>query len=342
MNGAKFRLIGLSLISGAALAVGCSGDDSGGDDDDDAVTSTTVTTTTVTSTNNINSATSSQSTNGTSNGTTNGTSGTTTGATGSTTGATGSTTGTGGATTGTTGTTTGTGGTGGDTCEDPPPIGGGSGNEGGGAGEGGAAGASGGEELTEGFNFVDESEVAQWSIVACADDATDCVDDESASVSFSCGVLHVEIDWPESANTGATKFQIQNVVPEDMLRDLSGKTLYARVRMTSDWIDGDGYDFDLIAQDYIVDDDDGNDWKWFSTCYNGSGACPDNPSGETWAPPDWVPLVLPMEADLAPAGFAFDGVRKFAIQIATKHWADGEPFTYDSAPTGFDIDYVAW
>lgn len=342
MNGAKFRLIGLGLLSGAALAVGCSGDDSGGggSSDDGGVTTTSVTTTI--STNAINSATSSQSTNGTSNGTSGTTTGATTGTGTTGTGTTGTgTTGTGGAGgTGTTGSTTGTGGDPG--CEDPAPIGGGSSNEGGGAGEGGAAGAAGGEELTEGFNFVDESEVAQWSIVACADDATDCVDDDSATVTYSCGVLQVEIEWPESANTVATKFQIQNVVPEDMLRDLSGKTLYARVRMTSDWVDGDGYDFDLIAQDYIVDADDGNDWKWFSTCYNGSGDCPENPSGETWAPPDWVPLVLPMEADLAPDGFAFDGVRKFAIQIATKHWADGEPFTYDSAPTSFEIDYVAW
>ena len=54
------------------------------------------------------------------------------------------------------------------------------------------------------------------------------------------------------------------------------------------------------------------------------------------------PVVTPFKADLAPDGFAFDGVRKFAIQIATKHWADGEPFTYDSAPTSFEIDYVAW
>jgi len=339
MNGAKFRLIGLGLLSGAALAVGCSGDDSGSNGNDDTATTSPVTTTTGNATNAVNSATSSQSTNGTANGTASGTAnGTATGTSGSTNGTNG-TTGTTGSTTGTTGSTTGAGGGAGAGCEDETPIGGmGSGS----AGEGGGAGAPAGEELTEGFNFVDESEAGEWSIVACADDATDCVDEDTATMTYSCGVLQVEIEWPESANTGATKFQIQNVVPENMLRDLSGKTLYARVRMTSDWVDGDGYDFDLIAQDYIADADDSNDWKWFSTCYNGSGACPENPSGETWAPPDWVPLVLPMQADLAPEGFAFDGVRKFAIQIATKHWADGEPFTYDSAPTSFEIDYVAW
>jgi hypothetical protein len=209
------------------------------------------------------------------------------------------------------------------------------------AGAGGAAGAT-GEELEEGWNFVDEAEIGQWGIVACADDATDCVDADSASLDFSCGVMQVQIDWPEAANTAAAKFQVQNVVPESMLRDLTGKVLYARVQMTSEWVDGHGYDFDLIAQDFVVDGDDSNDWKWFATCWNGNGDCPDNPSGEAFAPGSWVPLTLPMSADIAPAEFAFDGVRKFAIQIATKHWADGEPFSYDSAPTTFEIDYVAW
>jgi hypothetical protein len=127
-----------------------------------------------------------------------------------------------------------------------------------------------------------------------------------------------------------------------MLRDLSGKTLYARVRMTSPAVADHGYDFNVVAQDFIDDDDDSNDWKWFATCYNGSGNCADNPSGETYTMGTWVALALPMLADLAPDEFAFDSVRKLAFEIGTKYWAEGEPFSYDDAPAAFEVDYVAW
>jgi hypothetical protein len=194
--------------------------------------------------------------------------------------------------------------------------------------------------LTEGFNFVDPSEIAAWSVTACADGAANCFD--QATLSFSCGVMQVEISWPEGANTEAKRLQLQHVVSESMLYDLAGKTLYLRVRLSSASANGHGYDFNVVAQDFIDDDDDSNDWKWFSTCYNGSGSCPDNPSGETYSTDTWVQVVLPMREDLAPDEFAFDRVRKFAIEIGTKHWAEGEPFNYDEAPTTFEIDYVAW
>lgn len=247
------------------------------------------------------------------------------------------------------GSTSGSGGGVSTVCEDDSPTGwtgnsaAGAAGAGGAAGAAGAAGASDGVELGSGFNFVDESEIEQWSIVPCDVEATDCVDEAAASMSFTCGVLQVEIAWPQSANTRATKLRIQNVVSQNMLRDLRGKTLYARVRMTSSWVAGaaNGYDFNLIVQDYVVDDAS-NDWRSFSTCDNRSGNCPDSASGETFSDAGWIPLALPMRAELAPDDFAFDSVRGLTIEIRTKHWPDGEPFSYDSVPASFEVDYVAW
>src|SRR5690606_30770568 len=105
-------------------------------------------------------------------------SGTSTGTTGSTTG---STTGTGGsAGTGAGGTA----GAGGECMDDEPMV------TTGGAGEGGAAGAAGAGtsdvELTgEGWNFVSASELDDWAITPCADDATNCVDGDDASISWA-------------------------------------------------------------------------------------------------------------------------------------------------------------
>lgn len=317
MTGARFRTIGLTLLTGAALAVACGGDDSGDDDDDGSATGTpTSTTGTPTSTTTqTQSATSS---------------GTSTGTTGSTTG---STTGTGGsAGTGAGGTA----GAGGECMDDEPMV------TTGGAGEGGAAGAAGAGtsdvELTgEGWNFVSASELDDWAITPCADDATNCVDGDDASISWACGVLQVTVNWPEAANTAPHSVQIENLVPEDMLREMDGLTVVARARMTSDWVDGDGYDFNIVAQD-------NPDWGWHATCLDSSGApCAVTPGGSFFAPEDgWVTAMLPITEEAAPDGFQTDGIRKFVIEIASKHWADGEPFTYDSAPTSFEIDYFVW
>jgi hypothetical protein len=317
----------MTMMAGTALAVGCGGSD-GDDDDDDGGNVTATTSPGFTASDTVTSNTQAATTLNTSSTVT---------STG--TGTTGTTTGTNtGTTTGTTGDAGGAGGGGGANCEDDEPMV----STTGGGGEGGAAGASSGGEISDGWNFVESDETEAWSIVDCADDATDCVDGDNATVGWACGFTSVTINWTADANTAAQKFQLQNVVGEDMLRDLTGKTIYARIRMISAAVEGHGYDFNVIAQDFIPDSDDTNDWKWFSTCYNGEGDCPNNPTGEAFGPDAWVPLQLPMRAALAPEGFAFDSVRKFAIEIATKHWADGEPFNYESGPTTFEIDYFVW
>lgn len=227
MHGAKLRLIGLTLLSGAGIAVGCGGDDSGGgsgNNDTGTPTTNTVTTTITTG-----SATSSQSTNNTVTSTS-----TSTGTTGTGTG------------------TTGAGGGGGDSgCTDEdPPVG-----TTGSAGEGGGAGAdtSGGEAM--GWNFVDESELEDFNDIEACDGC-------NVTVGWACGVMEVTVEWA-GANEASQVVNISNTLPEDMLRDMSGATIVMRARMTSDQVDNNGYDFKVFAQDF----GDGSDWDWFDTTH---------------------------------------------------------------------------
>lgn len=298
MHGAKFRLIGLTLLSGVGVAVGCGGDDSGGGSGN--TTGGTVTTNTVTTTITTASSTSTQSTNNTATSTS-----TSTGTTGS---------GTGG--------TSGAGGGGGDTgCMDDEPMTGTTGS----AGEGGGAGASGGGLMGEGWNFVDESEIADFGDIEACDGC-------NVTVGWACGVMEVTVEWA-GANEASQVVNISNTLPEDMLRDMSGATIVMRARMTSDQVDNNGYDFKIFAQDF----GDGSDWDWFDTTWGSD----DRPQGEAFGPADVADSMLPLS--LAPSDFSTSMVRKLGIQIGTKFWEDEDsPPTFNYTTTTFEIDYLAW
>ncbi len=310
MHGAKFRQIGLTLVTGASLAVACGGDDSGGGGNKTSTGS-------VTSTTGGSTVTTSQTQSSTSSGTTNTSGGTNTTTTGS--GGSGGTMAAGGS-----------GGMGG-MCEDE------GGTTAGGAGEGGAAGAA--PVAENGYTFVSEDELSDWGIQS-ADGCEGCVD--TAELSWSCAVMEVTINWPAAANDETQKVILENLSPSDTeLWDLSGKTVVASIRMTSPQVGNNGYDIDLGLSDF----GDGSDWTYSGTCWAGDSACPAaRHNTELWADdPNWSLLSLPADAD--DTDFDSSGIRKFALQIATKYWTDDEnppTFDYDSAPVTFEVGMYVW
>ena len=305
MNGANFRLIGLTLLTAGAIAVGCGSDNEDDDDDGTTGTPTTGATSTTSPT-----TTTSQTQSATGSGTSNTTSPNNTGSS-----------------------TTGAGGSGG-ACMDEGGATTGGGGEGGGAGEGGAPATA-----DMGYLFVEPGEIEDWGIQAATTDCTNCADD--GTLAWSCAVMEVSIDWPEAANTASHKFIIENLVEESELRDLSDRTVVASIRMTSPQVDNNGYDIDLGLNDF----GDGSDWTYLGTCWSGDTACPEaQHNTELWADdPAWSTLSLP--ADAGGDDFDSSGVRKLALQISTKFWEDEDnppTFNYDSAPVTFEVGMYVW
>lgn len=304
MTGARFRLIGLTMLTGAALAVACGGDDSGGDDDDDQVTNTSGPTTTTNATSQTQTATSSQTTSTISN--TTGTSTTGAGGTGGTGGSAG----------------------GGGMCQDEgmPTTGG--------AGEGGAGGE--GPMPDSGYTFEEPSEIEDWAMQARNDDCDDCVD--TGSLAWSCAVMEVSVTWPADADTVSQKVVLENILGQNALADLTGRTVMASIRMTSDAVQNNGYDIDLGLNDYGGD----SDWTYHGTCWSGSTDCPSNRHNtELWGPDDgWKAVSLDAGAAESP-DFDESSIIKMALQISTKWWDTGT-FDYASAPVTFEVGMYVW